>query len=319
MPEQRSAGYGVNSNDFGCDTEIILQLLNADAWITERAIPTYYGDEICRVDQLHHATQVMAATFGNGLHRRGLLRARRFQPIAVNNDQYELRLGFASSHCRALDALPDGARVLDLGAGAGGLASELARKECPTPVVDVVPPTQLTPGVLTDIADLNEQLDVPIQDYDHYLMLDGIEDLKDPKAFPHGLRARINDAPHTSIITTPNIALIDSRRILIFGQFNYEQAGSLDRTPKRLFTFRTWRSLRRDCGFQIKIMKGIPAPIPQAIGERRLSRALLSLNKELIRISPGLFSYQIFVGATVTPEVATVPASTRAGIEAAAA
>jgi hypothetical protein len=66
-------------------------------------------------------------------------------------------------------------------------------------------------------------------------------------------------------------------------------------------------------------MKGIPAPISKAIGDSRLSRALTWLNQVLIRIRPGLFSYQIFVSATVTPDVAFVLTSTRASSEATAA
>jgi len=314
-----SVRYVVNSNDFGFDTEIILQLLNAGARITERAIPTFYGDEICRVDGLRYAAQVMRASIGNALHRHGLAHQRRFEPLAAGNDHYELKLGFASSHSWALEAVPNGARVLDLGAGPGGLASELARKGCPTAVVDIIPPTQLTPGVATHVADLNEQLELPVQDFDYYLLLDVIEHLKDPEAFLDGLRARLDDSPRTLIITTPNIAFIVPRLMLLFGQFNYGQTGILDRTHTRLFTFRTLRRLLRDSGFQIQVMKGIPAPIPKAIGESRLSRTLLWLNQALIHISPGLFSYQIFVSATVTPDVAYVLASTRASAEAAAA
>jgi len=314
-----SVRYAANSNGFGFDTEIILQLLNAGARITERAIPTYYGDEICRVNGLRYAAQVIRASLANALHRRGLIHQRRFQPIAEGNDHYELKLGFASSHSWALDAVPDGSRVLDLGAGPGGLASELARKGCPTAVVDLVPPTQLTPGVVTHVADLNEPLDLPIQDYDYYLMLDVIEHLRDPEAFLDGLRAQLDDAPRTLIITTPNIAFIVPRLMLLFGQFNYGQTGILDRTHTRLFTFRTLRRLLRDSGFQIQVIKGIPAPIPKAIGDSRLSRTLLQLNQMLIRFSPGLFSYQIFVSATVTPDVAYVLASTRASVEPTAA
>jgi len=314
-----SVRYAANSNGFGFDTEIILQLLNAKARITERAIPTYYGDEICRVNGLRYAAQVMRASLGNALHRHGLVHQRRFQPIAVSNEHNKLKLGFASSHSWALDAVPDGARVIDLGAGPGGLASELARKGCPTAVVDIVAPTQSTPGVVTHVADLNEELDLPIQDYDYYLLLDVIEHLKDPEAFLDSLRARLDDAPRTLIITTPNIAFIVPRLMLLLGQFNYGQTGILDRTHTRLFTFRTLRRLLRDAGFQILVMKGIPAPIPKAIGDSRLSRALLRLNQALIRISPGLFSYQIFVSATVTPDAATVLTSTRASAETAPA
>lgn len=314
-----SVRYAANSNDFDFDTEIILQLLNARARISERAIPTYYGDEICRVNGLRYAAQVMTASIGNAMHRHGLVHQRRFQPIAAGNDHYDLKLGFASSHSWALDAVPDGARVLDLGAGPGGLASELAKKGCSTAVVDVVPPTQRTPGVVTHVADLNEELDLPLLGYDYYLLLDVIEHLKDPEAFLDGLRARLDDAPRTLILTTPNIAFIVPRLMLLFGQFNYGQAGILDRTHTRLFTFRTLRRLLRDAGFQIQVIKGIPAPIPKAIGDSRLSRALMGLNQVLIRISPGLFSYQIFVSATVTPDVACVLASTRASIESSAA
>jgi 2-polyprenyl-3-methyl-5-hydroxy-6-metoxy-1,4-benzoquinol methylase len=311
--------YALNSNGFGFDTEIILQLLNARARITERAIPSYYGDEICRVDGLRYARDVMAASLSNALHRRGLVHQRRFEPVALGNDRYDLKLGFASSHSWALDSVPDGARVLDLGAGPGGLASELAKKACSTTVIDVVQPTHNTPGVVTHVADLNDELDLPMQDFDYYLMLDVIEHLKDPEAFLDGLRARLDDSPRTLIITTPNIGFIVPRLMLLFGQFNYGQTGILDRTHTRLFTFATMRRLMRDGGFQIQVMKGIPAPIPKAIGDSALSRALLWLNQTLIRISPGLFSYQIFVSATVTPDAAYVLASTRASITAAAA
>src|SRR5215468_3359034 len=42
--------FVLNSNDFHFDTEIILQLLNGCFRIVELSIPTYYGDEICRVN-----------------------------------------------------------------------------------------------------------------------------------------------------------------------------------------------------------------------------------------------------------------------------
>src|SRR5450631_1504424 len=305
-----SVRYASNSNGFGFDTEIILQLLHAGAHITERAIPTYYGDEICRVNGLRYAGQVMAASLGSALHRHGLIHQHRLQPIAVGNDHYALKLGFASSHRWALDAVPDGARVLDLRAGPGGLASELARKSCPTTVIDIEPPTKLTPGVVTHVADLNEQLVVPIHDYDYYLMLDVIEHLKDPEAFLDGLRARLDDAPRTLIITTPNIAFIVPRLMLLFGQFNYGQTGILDRTHTRLFTFRTFERLLRDAGLRIRRVRGVPAPFPKALGDNFISRGLLALNSFLIRLSKTLFAYQLFVEAETTPDVGFVLADT---------
>jgi len=54
--------YLLNSNDFHFDTEIIIQILNAKARIVELPIPTYYGDEICRVNGMKYAKDVLLAT-----------------------------------------------------------------------------------------------------------------------------------------------------------------------------------------------------------------------------------------------------------------
>ena len=57
-----SIPFQLNSNDFHFDTEIIIQLLNAGQRIVELPIPTYYGDEICRVNGMKYAKDVMLAT-----------------------------------------------------------------------------------------------------------------------------------------------------------------------------------------------------------------------------------------------------------------
>ena len=63
--------FRLNSNDFHFDTEIIIQLLNAGQRIVELPIPTYYGDEICRVNGMKYAKDVMLATLQNVAHRVG--------------------------------------------------------------------------------------------------------------------------------------------------------------------------------------------------------------------------------------------------------
>src|SRR6202008_996438 len=120
--------FRLNSNDFHFDTEIIIQLVNAKLRIAELPIPTYYGDEICRVNGMKYAKDVMIATLQNTLHRAGLLYQRRFDTAEESNLHYDLKLGYASSHQLALDAVPPGARVLDIGSGPVGIASELLTK-----------------------------------------------------------------------------------------------------------------------------------------------------------------------------------------------
>ena len=58
--------YLLNSNDFHFDTEIILQLLNLGARIVELPIPTYYGDEISRVNGMKYARDVVLCLENHG-------------------------------------------------------------------------------------------------------------------------------------------------------------------------------------------------------------------------------------------------------------
>ena len=48
------------SDDFDFDTEIILQLRNHGASIVEIPIPTFYGDEVCHVNGMRYAADVVA-------------------------------------------------------------------------------------------------------------------------------------------------------------------------------------------------------------------------------------------------------------------
>jgi hypothetical protein len=83
--------FRLNSNDFHFDTEIILQLLNARARISELPIPTYYGDEICHVNGIRYAKEVIRVTLENVAHRSGLRYQRRFDPEALEPSDYELK------------------------------------------------------------------------------------------------------------------------------------------------------------------------------------------------------------------------------------
>jgi len=301
----RRIRYTLNSNVFHFDTEIIIQLLNAGQRILELPIPTYYGDEICRVNGMKYAKDVLLATLRNVLHRAGLLYQRKFDPIDdQGNAHYDLKLGYASSHQYALDAVKAGASVLDIGAGPGGMAQELLRKGCRVAVVDQFAPAPGQDGAVTVFTqDLDEAPRFDVRGYDYLLLLDVIEHLKDPERFLERLRARFDYAPRTVVLSTPNIAFLVTRLALLAGQFNYGKAGILDRTHTRLFTFRTLRYLLTDAGFRIDEMRGVPAPFPKVFGDGVVGRTLTALNVLAIRVSRTLFSYQIFVVATPTPAV----------------
>jgi 2-polyprenyl-3-methyl-5-hydroxy-6-metoxy-1,4-benzoquinol methylase len=291
----------LNSNDFHFDTEIIIQLLNAGARITELPIPTYYGNEICRVNGMKYAKDVLLATLRNTAHRAGIMYQRRFD-TSNPAERYDLKLGYASSHTYAIDSVPAGAKVLDIGGGSGGIARELARKGCEVCVVDQYEPVHKEPGITYQTRDLDGS-HPDVKGFSHVLMLDIIEHLGRPEVFMDQIHSQCTYEKQTLILTTPNIAFAIQRLQLLLGQFNYNHTGILDFTHRRLFTFRGLVRLLRDSGFRVKEVKGVPAPFPKAVGDGPLGRALLKANLALIRVSKTLFSYQIYVEAEATPDL----------------
>lgn len=297
--------FQLNSNGFEFDTEIVLQFLNAGLRIKELPIPTYYGTEICRVNGIRYAKDVMVCTLRNVAHRAGLLHQRALDPIGPRGSaHYDLKLGYSSSHTCALDAVPSGAKLLDLGAGPGGVAALFAKKGCEVTIVDRNPPKEVGPGIKVIQRDLDaENLELDVAGYDYLLLLDVLEHLKDPERFLEQLRRAFDHRRRTVVLTTPNVAFIVQRLMLLLGQFNYGKMGILDRTHTRLFTFRSLRRLLRETGFRVKSVKGIPAPFPKVLGDGLLGRMALAANIALIGISKTLFSYQIMVVADGTPDL----------------
>src|SRR5262249_54282000 len=70
--------FDLNTNDFHFDTEIIIQLVRAGMRVVEVPIPTYYGDEICRVNGLKYAWNVTVAVTKARVQELGLFYDSRF-------------------------------------------------------------------------------------------------------------------------------------------------------------------------------------------------------------------------------------------------
>jgi 2-polyprenyl-3-methyl-5-hydroxy-6-metoxy-1,4-benzoquinol methylase len=224
------------------------------------------------------------------------------QPDTAGNQHYDLKLGYPSSHTMALKAVKPGTAVIDIGAGPGGLARHLSAKGCRVAVVDQYPPVHAPPGIEVFVQDLNQKLEFRVTDFDYLLLLDVIEHLASPEDFLDRLRGQFDFKPRTLVLTTPNVAFIIQRLTLLLGQFNYGESGILDLTHTRLFTFRSIRSLLDDAGFEIRAVRGIPAPFPKVFGGGRLGKSLIALNLFLIRLSKSLFAYQIYVEAEARPD-----------------
>ncbi len=296
----RQIPFDLNSPGFHFDTEIIIQLVIARARILELPIPTYYGGEICRVNGMGYAWNVVKAVVRARLQEANIFYDRKFDcaPAGQANSHYELKLDFESPHTLTLERVPARARVLDLGCAGGYMAALLRkRKNCRVTGSDAFPLAD--PEAVDEflLQDLNQGLPAAdLRQFDYVLLLDVIEHLSSPERLVDDLRRALALAPKTRlIVSTGNVAFLIVRLMLLAGQFNYGKRGILDLTHTRLFTFASLRRLFEQGGFRIVEERGVPGPFALALGNGAPARALFALNRLAIKIAKGLFSYQIYL------------------------
>lgn len=308
----RGIPFELNSNVFHFDTEIIIQFLRARARIVEVPIPTHYGNEICRVDGIRYAMDVVNASTVACLQDYGLVYRRNFDVASVTSDNqhYLPKTGFASTHSAALAEMPGGVTVLDLGCGPGHLCAPLRALGCRVIGVDQFRPADTSAFAEFHVTDLNTApFPRPLDDVQAILILDVIEHLNSPENFCAELRRRTqSNLPVKILISTGNIGFIVTRFMLFLGQFNYNKRGILDLTHTRLFTFSSLRRLLKEQGFLIEKELGIPAPIPLVVQSPFWQKLLMGTQTFFMKISRGLFAYQMFMVVRPLPTVETLMA-----------
>lgn len=308
VPALAQVPFEYNSNSFHFDTEILIQFMIAKLPIVEVPIPTYYGDEICRVNGISYATHVLATTIKARMQELSLFYDRKYDCAPAPLSQYAPKFGYSSPHSYVLNTVPEGAKVLDLGCAAGYVGLELKRrKKCFVTGVDSFPLAEQTLDRFYE-RNLNDGLDgIPVEQHDYVLLLDVVEHLNAPERFLDRLREKLSLNPEAQlIISTANIGFAVTRLMLLLGQFNYGKRGILDLTHTRLFTFASLRRTLDQAGFDVLEVRAIPAPFPLALGDNRLSRALLAFNSFLNRVAPGAFAYQMIVRVKARPTVKTL-------------
>lgn len=292
-----------NSPDFHFDTEIIIQLLLGGLRIHETPIPTYYGDEICHVNGVKYAWDVVMACLRSRVQKLAILYQRKYD-VELEPGHHTLKLGYTSSHTMAIDRVAPNSRVLDIGICEGLIASELKKKGCRVSGINQFPLKHEVHFDQYVQCDLNTpQFPFDMESFDYILMLDIIEHLQKPESFMDTLRHQVKLSRATVILTTANIAFGIIRLQLLLGQFNYGKVGILAFGNSRLFTFKTLKHLCEECGYIVKDLKGVPVPFPKVVGDNWLGRLLLNINKLLIKVCKSLFAYQIYAELQPTPVV----------------
>ncbi len=284
----------LNTNGFHFDTEIIMQLLFSGGKIVELPIPTFYGDEVCHVNGLRYAWDVMVATVKARLIRMGIFYDPKFYFPHTEVASTISKFSFPSTSRIVADAVRPGSVVLDLGCTDGELAEYLRREKNCTVF-----------GTGEEREDLDHSLpEAPWETLDYVLLVDVLEQRDSPEEFLQRLRARLAGNSRVTIIAgAANVGFFITRFMLLLGQFNYSRRGILALTHKRLFTIGSLERLLRYAGFRIHGKHVAAAPYPLALGLNRLSRALLTVNGGLAKLLPGLFAYQVLLEVLHTPSV----------------
>ena len=294
--------FGANSDDFDFDTEIILQLLGARKQIVEVPIPTYYGDEISRVNGIAYARDIMIDTMRHRLGELGFGRG----DLGHKVEPYAYKPSANSSHALVLDLVPLGAplRILDVGCGPGWVAAELRRRGHHVTGVDLIADEGIADR--TDrffSADVEHGLPDEVgSGFDVIIAADVIEHVRNPDELLADLAGRLG--PHGLIIASvPNFAHWYPRLRVAAGLFDYDQRGILDRTHVRFFTRRSFRRVLANTGLATasEVYAGLPLDVLGVEGASgRVVGAVDGLGR---RLWPTLFAYQFVVALQPAPHL----------------
>ena len=149
---------------------------------------------------------------------------------------------------RAAELIPNGSKVLDVGAGNGLLAQVLSRVRSDLTLDGVEPSAAAADlaephyrrfhvGYAEEIAD-----EIRAEEYDFIVLADVIEHVADPLAFVESVKA-LGAANTAILLSVPNVAFGAVRLSLMRGEFRYTDSGLLERTHLRFFTLETLHQL----------------------------------------------------------------------------
>lgn len=156
-----------------------------------------------------------------------------------------------------LGLVPDGSRVLDLGCASGYLGDQLKQRQCEVWGMDIDInsirniPTGVYSSVYSVDLDTVDRWPFPPHSMDIVLAADVVEHLR----FPEVLLSRIHEILVPGgmlIVSLPNVAHISVRLPLLFGRFNYQPSGILDKTHLHLYTFSSACTMITRSGFTIE-------------------------------------------------------------------
>jgi glycosyltransferase involved in cell wall biosynthesis len=293
----RRIPFDANSDGFDFDTQIIAQVLHAGGRIVEVPIPTYYGDEICYVNGLKYARDVVADVLEYRLSIAGF----GTSGWVASPDEYAFKEKDGSSHAiilEMMDHLPS-SKILDLGCSSGLLAERLRARGHYVVGVD-----SLEVGAVRartndfHLADLESGIPAEVgSGYDVVIAGDVIEHLIHPLQTLQDISQVLRPTGQL-LLSVPNFAHWYPRARVVLGLFGYDRRGILDSTHLRFFTRSNLRRMVRAAGYDTleETATGLPLGVLSVGGgSGQLTR---KVDNALVRVWPSLFGYQFVLRLT---------------------
>ena len=216
--------------------------------------------------------------------------------------------GLSPAHRLVLEAVPRGARVLDVGCATGYLAAELAARGSAVVGVEADPAAAAEAAahcervVTGDVETAGCRAALAgLAPFDAIVCADVLEHLRDPWA-ALGFLAPLLRPGGRAVLSVPNIGHWTARRTLFRGRFPYAAHGLFDRTHLRFFTRASARELAVAAGLRVRAERFAPAPLPLQAHLRALRR----LEGPAARAWPELFALQVVLACDADPEAAAV-------------
>jgi 2-polyprenyl-3-methyl-5-hydroxy-6-metoxy-1,4-benzoquinol methylase len=281
------------SDGFNFDTQIIIALHSHHKKIIEIPIPTFYGDEICYVNGMSYATDVLKDVAVYRLATWG------FTPgeLAQIGPDYGLKESEGTSHQVILDMVADAPpmRVLEVGCQGGRLAEALRARGHHVTGVDPVdnPETSKRVDVFVQADIENGVPDEVGGGFDLAIAADVLEHLRSSDLLLRQLGASLGPDGHV-VISVPNFGHWYPRLRTLFGVFDYDQRGILDKTHVKFFTRRSLLRMVKKNGFTVSELRvtGLPVDVLGIRAPTLLRKVVRAFDALFVRLRPTLFGYQ---------------------------
>lgn len=257
----RNVPFWENSDEWHFDTEILLQAASAGARILEVPIPTYYGDEICRVNGMAYAFECVKTSFEYWLSRKGLFYRRNFDVNLIGKKYFEKFDDVYSSHSLLLGYLREkgleGKKVLELGVGDMSLTEKMAAAGADVTCVEIDRKSAtVAAGIAGKVYQCNlEEMDFRGEGYEGAFDLCVVADILEHLVLPENALSKLKiplKKDGRILVSLPNVANVYVRLNLLFGRFPYYRKGILDSTHLHFYTLTSMRRLLERTGWIVE-------------------------------------------------------------------